>query len=622
MTSAIKIEATTEHVANGVLLPVSRIRRNSKIDPRRGRNAQDYAQFVESVRANGVLQAICVRPIKDEDQDHDYEIVFGNTRHSAANDAGLEFVPAVIKDMTDAQARMLAAIENLQRADLTPVDEARHVMQLLADLANDHEAVMKELGWSRTKLDSRILLSHACDAVADALIQGQIKIGHAELLCRLPDTDQPAVLDAVISKNYSVADTRDRLLALTRDLSTARFNTDECRSCLHNSGANADLFDVSLGSSRCQNATCWNEKTSSLIEVKLIEAKQDFGVAHTDLTLPKDGYTKLVARGVEGIGEDQMSACTSCDSYGAVVSTTAGREGDVIGGYCFNRTCLTSKREEYQALVAAASAQTNVVQLPVAGATQPTDSPVPGTQVEMSANPSKTSQPVTNTKQIKPEQIRKSIRRHAFEVYSRAARTAVLDDQCLALAVAITSMYFDLRSDLTIEQREALDSKVGAKPSLIKDDRAKLEIELAKKGQEALMTLMSDVASLTVLRNDPGDRFDKSVSGSQSVAFMEHSTLDPTDYFLMNESYLKAQVKAGIVEDCAKSGFALKYNEVKGDKAFQKLSAGKTSDLIEGILQFTDFSWKGYLPAALKLSAQGGKAINENDTSKIEQEQN
>jgi hypothetical protein len=74
----------------------------------------------------------------------------------------------------------------------------------------------------------------------------------------------------------------------------------------------------------------------------------------------------------------------------------------------------------------------------------------------------------------------------------------------------------------------------------------------------------------------------------------------------MNESYLKAQVKAGIVEDCKRSGFAVAYNAAKGEKAFETLVAGKSQDLIKAIIDFKDFSWLGYLPTALQLSAHGG----------------
>ena len=116
------------------------------------------------------------------------------------------------------------------------------------------------------------------------------------------------------------------------------------------------------------------------------------------------------------------------------------------------------------------------------------------------------------------------------------------------------------------------------------------------------------MAASTVFRADPADQFDMSVSGSQSLAFIAHGGAKPVDLFVMNEAYLKAQGKAGIIEDCKRSGFAAKYNEVHGDKAFDKLATGKSDDLIKAILSFTDFSWLGYLPAALELSAQGGKA--------------
>jgi len=613
MESAVIIH-TQPAPATAGLLPVSRIRRNAKIDPRRGRNAADYQQFVESIRTHGVMQEILVRPVADGDPDHDYEIVFGNTRHSAAIDAGIEFIPARIEDMDDATARMMAAIENLQRADLTPVDEARHVVQMLADRANDHEAVMKDLGWSRTKLDSRILLSHASDAVADALINDQIKLGHAELLCRLPADDQEPVLQAIISKNYSVTDTRDRLLTLTRDLSTARFDTEQCRSCLHNSGANADLFEVSLGESRCQKADCWNEKTAKLIEVKLIEAKYEYGVAHTDLTLPQDGYVKLVARGEGGVGAEQLAACASCDSHGAVVTTTAGREGEVVGGYCFNRACNTEKRIAYKQLVAAATASPvlSEVATGTASPAQGADSASSSVDARQASVQNQTAElkksGATLAKQVKPAQIRRSIRRQAFNVYAEAACKAIVEDSRLALAIAIVSTFFDLRRDIPSEIEKELSQQLGVKASFISDQRSELEARLAKKSQEELLTLLGYVASLTVKRKDNNDSFERSVSGSQSLAIMEHSNLDPTDFFQMNEAYLKAQVKAGIVEDCSRSGFAVKYNEANGDKAFQKLSSGKTDDLIKAILEFKDFDWKGYLPAALELEAQGGKA--------------
>lgn len=93
-------------------------------------------------------------------------------------------------------------------------------------------------------------------------------------------------------------------------------------------------------------------KTSQLIEVKLIEARDEFGVVHTDLTLPKDGYVQLEAKGPNGVGDSQITACLSCSNYGAVVSTTAGHEGTVAGATASTvtatRTCVKPTRPHSQ----------------------------------------------------------------------------------------------------------------------------------------------------------------------------------------------------------------------------------------------------------------------------------
>ena len=567
------------------VLPLGRIRRNPQIDPRKGRKKSAYEQLVRSISAKGIIQPILVRPVSD-DPNYDHEVVAGNRRWTAAHDAGLIEVPALIRAMSDQEARLIAALENQVRADLTPIEEAQHAVILLEDMANDHLAVMKALDWSRTKLDSRLLLAHACDAVADALLEEQIKIGHAELLCRLPAPDQAGILSKIIEKNYSVEQTRARLLELTRDVSTARFDTTECRSCIHNSGANADLFEASLGASRCQNSVCWNRKTEQLISVRLVEAQEEHAVVHSELNLAKDSYVKLVARGEDGVGEQQAAACATCASFGAVVMVSRGREGDVIGGMCFNKPCHKEKTAAYKTALATV---TNTAPATVAG----------GAVGSAPVKPKAAS--------AKPTQVKKSLRREAFDLYARMSKQVVLNDRSLALAVAIVSMYFEMRSDLKSELRAQMEKAMGVTSALMTTARADAEIRLAQLGEEKLLTFMGSMAAASLFRTDSADAFEKSVSGAQSLKFMEYANVDPAKGFVMNESYLKAQVKAGIIEDCKRSGFAAAYNEAKGEKAFEGLATGKASALIDAILAFKEFSWLGYLPPALQLSAQGGK---------------
>ena len=113
-------QADMQHVA------VARIRRNPTVDPRKGRNTALYSQIKESIRQHGVQQPIIIRPV--DEPEFDYEVVAGNTRWQASVDLELLTIPAIIRDLTEAQARIIAAIENMQRADLTPIEEAQHAV--------------------------------------------------------------------------------------------------------------------------------------------------------------------------------------------------------------------------------------------------------------------------------------------------------------------------------------------------------------------------------------------------------------------------------------------------------------------------------------------------------------
>lgn len=587
------------------LVATNRIRRNPNVDPRKNRNHAKYAAFVTSVRLRGVQQPIIIRPVQG-DPDADFEVVAGNTRWSAAIDTQLEMIPAIIRDISDEEARVTAAIENIQRADLSPLEEANHAKIMLTDMGNDHAEVCRALGWSRTKLDARILLTHCCEEVGNALVQGDIKFGHAELLAGIDPDAQKVILAKIVAEKISVTDAKTRLFAISRDLVSARFDTAGCTDCPKNSATYADLFESSLSGRMCQDASCWNAKSAQLIEVKLVEAKEEFGVVHTDITLPKDGYVVIQPRGAEGIGEAQQAACLSCSSYGAVVSTSAGNEGQVRGGYCFDKACNSVKRAEYQSLILAASGvEVAADEIDAAGQTHT------GTQ-QAKTPPAKTKAPVSGTNAAQPtgpKAIKKSIRRQAFTQYSRMAATAVANDRRLALAICIVGFCIEMRKDLPSTAGSTTESVVGS-GYLSPADRAKKEVELAQRSEEELLVLLTQMAAQTVNRSDATDSFNTSLSGSQSLAYIQHANLDPTDFFEMSEDYLKSLVKAGIVEDCNQSGFAAKYDEVHGEKAFATLAAGKSSDLVKAVLKFDAFSWKGYLPKAFETSAQGGSGTN------------
>lgn len=200
--------------------------------------------------------------------------------------------------------------------------------------------------------------------------------------------------------------------------------------------------------------------------------------------------------------------------------------------------------------------------------------------------------------------MRKGMRRQAFTLYSAMGMQAVKQTPTLGLAIAIVSLYFDLRKDVPDELVKRFDTQLGVKNHLTAENRSQIEVELAKRSVDDLTLLLHKMASCTVYRRDLSDQFEKSVSGSQSLAFIEFADLNPKGFFKMTADYLKTLVKAGVVEELKRSGFEAKYKAEKGDKAFTQLCGMKSDELITAVMAFTEFDWTGYVPAALEISAQ------------------
>jgi ParB family chromosome partitioning protein len=151
-----------------------------------GRNPRGYFDPAEmtaledSVKSKGVLQAILVRP-RDAGR---YEIVAGERRWRAARKVfGDEYeIPALVRDLDDGEADEAALIENIQRADMSPTEEAEAAAKILGRCQGDRDEASRRLGWSRTTLDKRLALMNCSERVRRALSERRIQLGHAELL--------------------------------------------------------------------------------------------------------------------------------------------------------------------------------------------------------------------------------------------------------------------------------------------------------------------------------------------------------------------------------------------------------------------------------------------------------
>jgi len=561
-------------------LPIDRIRR-SELNPRKGRNASRYEAFKNSIATQGILQPIVVRPVSG-DPEHDYEIVAGETRWLASSELGHPFIPALVRTMTDQQARIAAVVENVQRADMTPIEEARSASLLLLQTNNDHEEVMRLLGWSRTKLNARVLLTHASEQVEKALLQGSIKLGHAELLCPLGHADQDMVLAKIIESGMSVGEARDRLLKLTRRLDKATFDTSGCIGCAHNSSAYADLFDASVSTGQCQNLTCWNTKVADHLEQCVTEAKAEFGLVYRCDELPASGYQVIASDGGNGVGQDQAIACRSCASYGAIIDTRNGSEGQVTGRYCFNNDCHNEMKTTYQQIVASATAL-------------PASSKAPSTQPGTRSSTSKT------TAKAKPNALRPALAKVRHKAYVKLAHRQFVTSLNYVYAQAVSSLCTDLKREV---QAGLVDKVLEAaetppQPSDAKN-RAQWVAKLSTLEEGTLLALLTRLSALTLCRTVQNDAFDNNEAAALSALVIDRHQLDPRATFSITPEYLDILTKDELKTECSASGFAGAYDAALGKGAFKKLAAGKVKEMAAAMLNpLEGFTWDGYLPAIL-----------------------
>jgi ParB family chromosome partitioning protein len=172
-------------------IPVKEIRPNPR-QPRKRFDQESLEGMARSIEAFGVVQPVIVRHVGTE-----YELIAGERRWRAAEEAGLEKIPAVIRDSTETDSLEMALIENLHRADLNGIEEATAYQQLLDDFAITHEELSRRIGKSRTAITNTIRLLNLPPHIQRELIEEKITGGHARALLQLQD--QPELQDKLCS---------------------------------------------------------------------------------------------------------------------------------------------------------------------------------------------------------------------------------------------------------------------------------------------------------------------------------------------------------------------------------------------------------------------------------------
>jgi len=191
-------------------LDVSAIR-PGRYQPRTHMDDTSLAELAQSIRSQGLLQPLVVRPLEQG-----YELVAGERRWRAAQMAGLEKVPALVREVPDDRALVMALIENVQREDLNPMEEAAAVQRLLDEFSMTHEQAADAVGRSRSATSNLLRLLKLAKPVQESLMRGAIEMGHARALLALDGARQIELANRIAARGLSVRETEALVQRLLR----------------------------------------------------------------------------------------------------------------------------------------------------------------------------------------------------------------------------------------------------------------------------------------------------------------------------------------------------------------------------------------------------------------------
>lgn len=221
---------------------VSRIDRNPR-QPRQQMDPDELRELADSIREHGLLQPLLVSRVAGEGGER-YQLIAGERRLEGARLAGLTRVPVVVREATDEELLELALVENLQRSDLNPLEEAAAYQRLIEDFGLSQEQVAAKVGKSRPTVTNALRLLGLPDEVKAALARGEISEGHARALLGLrEESDRKAALTDVVRERLSVRSTED----LVRKRNEAVERREAYRSGQEEIRAIEDAFRVALG---------------------------------------------------------------------------------------------------------------------------------------------------------------------------------------------------------------------------------------------------------------------------------------------------------------------------------------------------------------------------------------
>lgn len=211
------LSVNTADLEDGQLEQISvEILQRGQYQPRQHIADEALKELSDSIKQHGVMQPIVIRKVSSDGEDAQYEIIAGERRWRAAKLAGLTHVPAIVRDMSDQVAIALALIENIQRQDLNPMEQALALQRFHEEFGLSHQEIAETVGKARASVSNLLRLLSLEESVKVLLDEQKIDMGHARALLPLKKTEQAKIAQQVVAKGLSVRQTEQLVRELQK----------------------------------------------------------------------------------------------------------------------------------------------------------------------------------------------------------------------------------------------------------------------------------------------------------------------------------------------------------------------------------------------------------------------
>lgn len=318
------------------MVKVSETKRSESNYRSDGMEGPQFEELVQSIREKGVLVPILVRPLKGKGKIGKWEVVAGNRRLAAAKEAGLDEIPARVQDMNDAEAKEAQIVENMQRADVHPLDEGEAFRYLVEDLNHDAESIAKRVGKSVTYVRERLALTNLTEKAATAYRKGDILLGHALLIAKLDEDKQQN--DAVKEVTSYGMDTSRLRRWIQERVYTDLGNRPWAKDAKLSEILGDDMGKTSLfGKNPVEDPVEYGRKMAAYIEImirkaeekgeKMVKISTSWGEPDMKAVLGRDGYRILNSKAeVEKCKNPLKGIVAEGNNLGQIFNITRDKE--------------------------------------------------------------------------------------------------------------------------------------------------------------------------------------------------------------------------------------------------------------------------------------------------------